>query len=397
VTVVQAVTALCVLLLLPLSGFAGSDPLAEFDIGVDTSDEKLYSINGYVEYSGRYAYGEGDFLRNRVKLFAEGSYSKKLFSFYASGYGWRNTAPSDWRGAESKADIYEAYISFDSDKFDISAGKKMLRWGTSDGINPIDLINPKDHLHPFSGVRSDSKLPVWLVDSVYTGDKISLELVVIPSAAVAKLPERGSPWEPQALGEYRESNAVKDTDAPKAAEFASRVFTTVNGYDLALLYFRGYEDSPVIKGDKLVYEKLEAYGFNFAKGLNKGTLRGEVVLKESSFYRYDYLVAVIGTDRYFDDNEYLNLQLFADNGEKERQGVTYDLYDTYIRGDIKAGFKGSHYFSDKSGTNEIYFQYLYGDSITIKFGAVYIYGKRDSVFGQFSGNDYTYLEVKYSF
>lgn len=401
---VLTVTFLFSFFLMSWADPVGGDPLAGFDLNFDIPEEtedSRWQTGGYLEYVGRYGTDRGDFLKNRGKLFAEAGYKGDFFNFYGSASAMYDNAAKDWDGTEKDAEPYEVYVGYDGVRWNLDAGLKMLRWGVSDGINPLDLINPRDHLNPVAGARSDSRLPVWLGAVTYTGDAFTFEGVIIPVAGVNELPEEGSPWEPAYLREMRGSHRIKDEDKPESPEAAARIYTTVQGWDLALLYFSGYADDAVFteKSGVLVpeYERLEAYGFNFAKGLSRSTIRGELAVKRSDIYEYDYIIGVFGFDRNFDDEEYLNIQLFADNASDSSQGATYEMYDKYLRGDLQAGFRGMHYFNDDSGTFEIYSEYTYGDNITLKAGGMAVYGTPNSAYGQFRRNDYLYTEVKFSF
>ena len=74
----------------------------------------------------------------------------------------------------------------------------------------------------------------------------------------------------------------------KDAEFAFRVSAVWKGFDLALLYYNGYTDDPAYHRDYLAdgrirftpcYQHYQAYGFNFAKGFDRATVRGELAVK----------------------------------------------------------------------------------------------------------------------
>lgn len=401
---VRLILFLCVYFALLLSAWAdpvGSDPLAGFDMDIPELEEKHLTLGGYAEYSGRYAPEKSEFIQSRQKLFAEADYSKDHLKGYFSASASYESAAYQWSGTATDLKLYEAYVGYDGDRFDIFAGNRMVRWGTTDGINPMDLINPTDHIHPVSSARSDSRLPVPLVNSIYTADSFTFEMVIIPEAAVNELSESGSPWESRALKKLRSAFDIADEDEPDGAEAAARIYTTVKGYDFGFIYFNGYADNPKMKiknGKRVpVYEELEAYGVNFAKGLNKSTVRGELSFKQSDIYEKDYVIGVLGFDRNFDDEEYLNIQLFADNADNDYNGITYELSDKYFRGDLQVGIRGMHYVEDESGTSEIYGKYHYGDAITFSAGVAVIYGEMDSYYGQFGKNDYIYTEVKYSF
>lgn len=378
----------------------GFDPLADFQFAPEQPKENDSRFGGYLEYSARYAPKSGKLIQNRGKVFLEADYEKERLFFYASAYAYYDSAPEDWQGDTEILRLYEAYARYNIERLDITAGNMMLRWGTGDGINPMDILNPRDHLNPVAGARTDSRLPATMVQTVYAGDFFTVEAVFIPFAEVNELPEQGSPWENRSLNELRKNVRVESENKPDGTEGAARIYTTYNGWDAALLYYGGYADEPLLKyrnGSILpVYERIKAYGFNFAKGLSNGTLRGELAHKEGSFYGSGYTIGVIGFDRNFDSDGYLNIQLFTDSEGKEGRGFTYEASDKYFNGDLKAGFRGTHY-GDDSGGFEVFSEYYYADGFTLKSGIMLIYGKPSTVWGQYSDNDYVYTEFKFSF
>ena len=76
-----------------------------------------------------------------------------------------NLSPSDrdyglavraWTDDKDKiyyVELNEAYLTIDTERIDLILGKKMMRWGTGDGINPMDLINPRDYRNPTASAR----------------------------------------------------------------------------------------------------------------------------------------------------------------------------------------------------------------------------------------------------
>jgi hypothetical protein len=132
-----------------------------------------------------------------------------------------------------------------------------------------------------------------------------LEGVLIPKAEVNKLSLPNSPWEPKGLKELRrgvESGEIvlspgeEPDDWFKDSEFAFRVSTVWKGFDLALLYYNGYTDDPAYHRDYLIdgrmrftprYQRYQAYGFNFAKGFERATIRGELAVKPGLLFSID--------------------------------------------------------------------------------------------------------------
>ena len=148
-------------------------------------------------------------------------------------------------------ELNEAYLTIDTERMDFIFGKKMMRWGTGDGINPMDLINPRDYRDPIANARADARLPILLADGIFLLGPVTLEGALIPKAEVNEFLLPDSPWEPEGLRELRRSAksgeivlspGEEPDDWFKDAEFAFRVSTVTRGFDLALLYYNGYTD-----------------------------------------------------------------------------------------------------------------------------------------------------------
>ena len=97
-------------------------------------------------------------------------------------------------------------------------------------------------------------------------------------------------------GEILLSQKEEPDDWFKDSEFAFRVSTVTGGFDLAFLYYNGYTDDPVYHRDFLTdgrmnftprYQYYHAYGFNFAKGLERVTIRGELAVKPGLLFPID--------------------------------------------------------------------------------------------------------------
>jgi hypothetical protein len=227
---------------------------------------------------------------------------------FASAYFDYDPAVRDW--TDDRNEIYyvelnEAYLTVDTERIDFILGKKMMRWGTGDGINPMDLINPKDYRDPIASARADARLPIFLANGTFLLGPVTIEGVLIPRPEVNEFPLPDSPWEPKALKEMRRmAKSDEIVLAPKEepdnwfedAEFAFRISTVRHGFDLAFLYYNGYTDDPAYHRDFLTdgrmqltpkYTHYKAYGFNFAKGFERTTVRGELTVKPGLLFSID--------------------------------------------------------------------------------------------------------------
>jgi hypothetical protein len=171
------------------------------------------------------------------------------------------------------------------------------------------------------------------------------------------------------------------------------------------------------------YHRYQAYGFNFAKGFERTTVRGELAVKPGLLYSIDQndpsykkdsdgLVTrdlyqgVIGIDRTFFTNLYLNLQFLIDlieNGKqalasrRKTHGITFEISDTFLDDDLTAGFRGIYFTSNDGSACEIFAEYKIGDNWQIAPGYMFFSGPEYSRLGQFGDNDMIYLRLRYSF
>ncbi len=171
------------------------------------------------------------------------------------------------------------------------------------------------------------------------------------------------------------------------------------------------------------YNRYQAYGFNFAKGFERATIRGELAIKPGLLFSIDskhpsydkdsdglvcrdLYQAVIGIDRTFFTNFYVNLQFFYDlieDGQealaarRKTHGLTFEISDNFLDDDLNAGFRGMYYTSHEGSACEIFAEYKIGDDWQIAPGYMFFNGPKDSRLGQFNDNDMIYLRLRYSF
>jgi len=171
------------------------------------------------------------------------------------------------------------------------------------------------------------------------------------------------------------------------------------------------------------YQHYQAYGFNFAKGFDRATVRGELAVKPELLFSIDSndpsyekdsdgLVArdlyqgVIGIDRTFFTNLYVNLQFFADiiedgqevlAAKRKTHGITFEISDKFLDDDLTAGFRGMYFTSNEGSACEIFAEYKIGDNWEIAPGYMFFNGPEDSRLSQFNDNDMVYLRLRYGF
>ena len=443
---------LILILPLPFISYATEeDPLKDMDLNLLTEETfveekpKFLSISGYLESRNQLRIKEMDEpISLRQRLWLDCYLGQNWIRGFANAYFDYDPAVRDW--TDDKNELYylelnEAYLTIDTERIDFILGKKMMRWGTGDGINPMDLINPRDYRDPIASARADARLPILLADGIFLLGPVTIEGVFVPKAEVNEFPLPDSPWEPKGLRDMRRSaesgeivlsHGEEPDDWFKDAEFAFRVSTVTGGFDLALLYYNGYTDDPVYHRDYLTdgrmrftprHHRYQAYGFNFAKGFERATIRGELAVKSGLLFSIDsndpsyvddsdgltardLYQGVIGIDRTFFTNLYVNLQFFYDfieNGreaialKRKTHGLTFEISDKFLGDDLTAGFRGMCFTSNDGSSAEIFAEYKIGDNWTIAPGCMFFNGPKESRLGQYSENDMIYLRLKYSF
>ena len=87
----------------------------------------------------------------------------------------------------------------------LRAARPHRQVGSGDGINPMDLINPRDYRDPIASARTDARLPILLADGIFLLRPVTFEGVLIPKAEVNEFSLPDSPWKPKGLKELRKS------------------------------------------------------------------------------------------------------------------------------------------------------------------------------------------------
>lgn len=427
------------------------DPLKDMNLEFTAKENyveekaKFLSIGGYLESRNQLRVkAMDDPISLRQRLWLDCYLGQDWVRGFASAYFDYDPAVRDWTDDNDElyyVEMNEAYLTIDTERMDFIFGKKMMRWGTGDGINPMDLINPRDYRDPIASARADARLPIFLANGILLLGPVTVEGVLIPKPEVNKFSLPDSPWEPEGLRELRrmaESGEIilASKEEPdkwfKDAEFAFRVSTVWKGFDVALLYYNGYPDDPAYHRDYLTdgrmrftprYHRYQAYGFNFAKGFERATVRGELAVKPGLLFSIDPddpsyekdsdgLVArdlyqgIIGIDRTFFTNLYINLQCFMDiiEGRKEAlaarrktHGITFEISDKFLDDDLTVGFRGMYFTSNEGLAAEVFGEYKVGDNWEIDTGYMFFSGAEDTRLGQYKENDMLYFNVRYSF
>jgi hypothetical protein len=140
----------------------------------------------------------GDYFQPSTSLKLAPSYSSGLLTIKAELTGSISLSDS---GYDVAMKLGEAYATLDvADGLSVTAGSKIISWGTALTSNPEGFINPVDSLSQLvSENRSDWLLPVMLVSGKYIAGPFSFEVVALPFFRPSTIPAKSSRWYPSSL------------------------------------------------------------------------------------------------------------------------------------------------------------------------------------------------------
>lgn len=358
--------------------------------------------------------------------------------------------------------LREGYMDFYLTDADIRIGKQNIDWGSAYELNPTDVINPIDFTaeEPTSAelgvpsIKTDyyfnfntslsgvivtkhraSLIPNTVENMINdTAENIIYEEVyknvseVVNKEGLTINPEKTSKKiieEKFTINEAQEREILDSSDSPEVAlQLTSRNF---KGYDIAINYFNGYEDLPLIINDyENVKSELEQivkdtiapnsssqttsldFGYKETQGLGfngRGSLGSMGVWIETNYNVNEdeekKLDAVIGGDYTFENNLYTVAQVFHRsyndyeiNDILEKEGKDALLKDqTYLilHGDIP--FRSIHTINtdlivDLGGNG-----YMLNPEVELSLGTDYSLDLGAVIMGQEDTNDLSTLNM----
>ena len=185
--------------------------------------------------------------------------------------------------SESVYDLREIYLAYYPDWGEVKLGKQIHAWGSADGNNPTDNLNPYDYYYLFK-LGVGKKIGVWsLSTKLYYGD-YQIEGVITPKYEKNRMPY-GEKDFPLALAEEPKIEYPVDDEL----ELGFRVQTTIGENDFGFSIFRGNDRSPSlaainyidIQGQKpqmipqLGYRTTTVWGLDFVTFIGDFTIRAE--------------------------------------------------------------------------------------------------------------------------
>lgn len=355
-----------------------------------------------------------------LELNASGRSGSSLFpdaSFRASAFTRHDAADGNTtiRLGEAHATIYLGDLEF-------TAGKQRRAWGSTDGINPVDVLNPQDLSFP----PAASKLAVSMLYGRYYGPgEHSFAAAVIPVFMPPVLP--GAAWQPGSMPtglppdanvtEVREPVIEQPAAELANVQFGVRATAAAGGFDFSGTYFRGFRNQPTYSASleagaspgeltlvpRITFDPVHVLGVDFSGFVHDFVVRGEAAVtinRESA--GADAFTSVLGLEYSFSGGPRLVMQGIIDRATPAgttKQETNFRLMSALahqygLRTQFEVGW--IHDF-DGSGALMPELTYTFADGVTGTAAAWIFYGAENTSYGSWAEQSQVRISVDYAF
>jgi hypothetical protein len=370
---------------------------------------------------------------------------------------------------DHRIELDEAYFDISFNAFDLRVGNQIITWGKTDMVNPTDNINALDITRFITGEVDERKLPTFAVTFDYYAKNTIFELVWVPFFQEHRYQLEGTDWaffRAGVFGEYGGGmfpwadifddsslsiiNAVSSdvtspitpANSPENSQGGIRISSKYRGWDFSLSYLNVFEKYPTLRisedlRNAIETDTVQAYieglaldelsglfssryhryhmvGFDFATTWEKYGMRGEMAVFFDRYTYTDELEAikrpfiqyVIGVDRTFGDNFYVNLQFIQKiifNYDHEiiedeiQNSFTLYTYDKFFNEKLIPEVRLYYNINDGDFFLTPKITYKYTDTLEFALGVNILEGDPYTIFGYYTDNDQVFFEVKYYF
>lgn len=338
--------------------------------------------------------------------------------------------PLDKNG-NSDARLLEGYLTWHSSKVEVRVGRQIVAWGRADGINPTDNLTPRDYvvMLPFEDDQRFGTTAAKI--DVFVSHAHTLTFFVSPYFEPHRIPF------PVSAGRLERSLPARTFANTELGVRLNRVGETL---DWSISYFRGFSllpslrlseraGSPVIRAS---YDRIRAYGADFARNLGRFGIRGEVAYADTADRQgrepnklNPSLFFILGVDRTFFENLNLNLQYFrrqtrgfrsvdpisdlaertiafqsamlAGQRDHVSDGLTFRVSNKWFHDTLEAEIFGVINFTTHDSFARPQVSYVFSDQWELIVGFDWIRGRADSQFGSQKSNRGVFAETRLSF
>ena len=227
----------------------------------------------------------------------------------------REMDPKADRSGAPSAQLIESYGALHQSRWDWRAGKQIIAWGRADGINPTDVVSPRDYtiLLPFD---EDQRSGIWAVQGTYAWSQdIGITALWKPS------------FEPSTIPIDAASRSIYqfDRSGARLSQFGLRINRAGGDLDGSVSLFHGRSLLPNATAPdplssatlRLDYPTITMVGADLAKNFSSFGTRLELAyidpagsLASTKSGMRPNLWIVAGVDRTFYPELNVNVQLF---------------------------------------------------------------------------------------
>lgn len=403
-------------------------------LAVDTNqdDDVEHTFHNHAEFQLGMKYVPVD--RLHVEISVDGDY----FAYHRDG---------DW-DEDNSMRLYNGYINWSGQGFNVKIGNQIVRWGKTDGFSPLDNVNPEDYREGIAGRREERKLPIPIVNLELYAGTMSIQGLYMPFFVEPELDTIGTDW---ALFQHADREifgyTIHEEDLPHTmenGELGIRLATTIQNLDFAFSWLYSRADLPfpdslapppgfvLPPGEvkitdllifsqqngqtvRLTHERQHIYGLELESTLGDFGVRADLAYIDKnrfltrSLHRVEKTEcqAMVGVDYNGPNAWYVNLQFF--------QSFIIDYDDSIIWADettsaviatvSKELYNGNlkpecRFYCDFSGNATMLNPKLlakFWEPVILELGAELFDGSEETPLGIYSENDLIYVTMEYKF
>jgi len=387
-------------------------------------------LGGYISHNLFYLSREGELSQNITQygLFLKKNFRGGKGKVYLSFKGGYNSIMED---SIEPVKLDEAYADIYLKNTDLRVGRQVVSWGTADGINPTNYINPRE----LSLTDTEFKgKPLACLKATYYGKKADMTGVIVFDFEPQDIPEELEIAIGQLIpgfGGFPSPAEIGNT--LENMEFALKVEKRIVDWDAKLSYFHGWEDYPALWIElepgfppqfeaKSQYQQVDKVGLATAGSLKKVGLWSEIAYvmpreieeMRNAFISFSmnkpYLQAVLGADYTFGKVYVEGQYIYYENGS------LLSPYNQYATGeDITAGnylmvqssyeinqvhnlrLGGIVNLQDSSYTLMPQYTYAINEVTDLSLRGALFFGEAGTEFGMLKSIDFIDLGIKVSF
>lgn len=343
--------------------------------------------------------------------------------------------------ATGGADVHlgKAFATVYLSDTDLIVGQQIAFWGTTDAVNPEDVLNPRDLSYPVAD-PSEQRIPTPMIRVVVhdRADGVQLDFVLVPVFRASEAP--AARWQSAAApGDLRLPTGVvvvgrADTldELPPAklgnVQFGARVtldLGVLSGGEASLAYVHGIRTTPtasarlvptqtpgqVLLQPVLSYDRYDLVGVDASVATDWAVFRGEAA------YTFTHdpdgtdpaignpgFQAVLEVEHTFGSGtigtlegivEHTNADRGQDNAVTAVSSLATVRYDASPRLTAEAAWL--HDFSDGSGMLRPRVTYTFADGVHGEADLAVFYGRDGSRYGAWRDNSQLRLSLVYAF